>query len=245
MKKSLTVLLLVTGLVSAARSEVLITKRIHSNSFYHEGVQRPERTDTVYLWIAPNRAACLLGAAKIVIDADRDLVVLVNEAAKTYAEAALSRPVVDSMTAEDREAMPGHETNVRVRKMDGMRTVMGRPCQAYAIEIRSNLKHQATAWVTAEVPVDLGAFRALMAKLYGFLGRYDAGSTGSLLGIPGLVLSQENVADLKGETLRINRDVIDISEKTPPPGLFAIPDGYKKKSGLTHADVDMIATILE
>lgn len=245
MKKSLTLLLLVAGLVSAARSDVLITKRIHSNSFYHEGVQRPERTDTVHLWIAPNRAACLFGAAKIVIDADRDLVILVNDAARTYAEATLSRPVVESMTAEDREAMPGHETKVRARKADGTRLVLGCKCQAYTLEIRSNLRHQATAWVSAEVPVDLGAFRALMTKLYGFLGRFDAGSANSLLEIPGLVLSQENVADLKGETVRINRDVVDISEKTPPAGLFAVPEGYKKRPGLTHADVDMIATILE
>lgn len=245
MEKTLTLLLLVTGLVSAARGDVLITKKIHSNSFYHEGVQRPERTDTVHLWIAPNRAACLFGAAKIVIDAERDLVILVNDTAKTYAEATLSRPVVESMAAEDREAMPDHETKVRVRKAEGTRTVLGRACQAYAIEIRSNLKHQASAWVSAEVPVDLGAYRFLMAKLYGFLGRYDASSANSLLGIPGLVLSQENVADLKGETVRVNRDIVEMSEKTSPAGLFAVPDGYKKKPGLTHADVDLIATILE
>jgi hypothetical protein len=245
MKKGLILILLVTSLISTAAADVLITRRIHVNSFYHEGVQRPERTDTVDLWIARDRAACLVGAAKIIVDADRDLVILVNDAAKTYAEAALSRPVVESMTSDDREAMPGHETTVRLNRADGTRTVGGRVCHAYAIEIRSNLTHKATAWVSAEVPVDLGAFRALMTKLYAFLGRYDADSANALLGIPGLVLAQESVADLKGETVRINRDVVEVGEKTPPEGLYSVPGGYVKKPGLTHADVDLIASILE
>ena len=245
MKKCLILLLLVTSLISTAMGDVLIRRRIHVNSFYHEGVQRPERTDTADLWIAPNRAACLVGAAKIIIDAGRDLVILVNDSSKTYAEAVLSRPVAESMTSDDREAMPGHETKVRSHKTEGTRTILGRACQAYAIEIRSNLRHKVAAWVSAEVPVDLGAFRALMTKFYAFLGRYDADSADSLLGIPGLVLSQESVADLKGETVRVNRDVVEMSEKTSPEGLFAVPSGYVKKAGLTHADVDMIASILE
>src|SRR5512135_3319718 len=183
-----------------AAGEVFVTRRMHVNSFYHEGVQRPERTDTVSLWIAPTRAVCLVGPVKIIIDADRDLLIIVNDAAKTYAQATLSRPVTESMTADDREAMPSHDVKARARRTGEERTILGRRCQGYAIELRSNLDHQATAWVSDGVPVDLAAYRGLMRKLYAFLGRYDAASTDALLGLPGFVLAQENVADLKGET---------------------------------------------
>ena len=241
----LIVLLSVLDLVPSPAGEVLVTRRIHVDPFYHEGVQRPERTDTMSLWIAPTRAVCLVGPVKVIIDADRDLLILVNETAKTYVQARLGRPAVESMTPDDREATPSHDTTATVRRTGETRTVLGRNCQGYAIELHANLDHKAMAWVSSDVPVDLASYRALMKKLYAFLGRFDAPSTDQLLGLPGYVLAQENVADLKGETLRVNREVIEMSAKTAPAGLFDVPEGYVRKPGLTHADVDLIASILE
>ncbi len=246
MKNRMTALLLLAaGLALPAAGEIRLTRRIHVNSYYHEGVQRPERTSTVDLWIASARMACVAGPARIIVDADRDLLILVNESAKTYAQAALSKPVSASMTPEDREAMPSHEAKAAVRKTGQARIVIGRICQGYAIDFRSNLDHQVTAWASTDVPLDLAAHRVLFKKLYAFLGRYDGASTEALLSVPGYILSEEDVADLKGETIRVNKDVIEIGEKTPPPGLFAVPEGYAKRPGLTHADVDLIASILE
>ncbi|HMA53797.1 MAG TPA: DUF4412 domain-containing protein, partial [Acidobacteriota bacterium] len=229
MKKHLIFALLAVSTVTAATGDVLVTRRIHVDSFYNEGVQRPERTDTVDLWIAPGRAVCLAGPVKIIIDADRDILILANDSAKTYAQATLSRPVMESMTPDDREAMPSHDATAAVRGTGETRVVLGRTCQGYAIDLRANLDHKAKAWVSADVPVELAAYKTLMRKLYAFLGRYDAASVDALLGFPGYVLSQENVADLKGETLRVSRDVTAMSRKTPPEGLFAVPEGYTKK----------------
>jgi hypothetical protein len=245
MKKHLVFLLLAAIMVTAAAGDVLVTRRIHVNSIYHEGIRRPERTDTTDLWIAPGRAVCLAGAVRIIIDAERDLLILVNDSTKTYAQATLSRPAAESMTPPDREAMPSHDTTAVVRGTGETRTVLGRNCQGYAIEFRSSLDHLAKAWISADVPVDLAAHKDLMRKLYAFLGRYDAASTDALLSFPGYVLAQENVADVDGETLRVSREVIQVSRKTPPSGLFSVPESYSRKPGLTHADIDMIASILE
>ncbi len=245
MKRSLALLLCVMCTVPAAIGEVLVTRRMHVNSIYHEGVQRPERTDMTELWIAPRRLACLVGPAKVVVDADRDLVILINTASKAYAQAALSAAVTASMTPDDREAMPSHDTTAKARATKETRDVLGRRCLGYDVDFHSNLDHKARAWVSADVPFDLVAYNALMRKLHAFLGRFDRASTEALLGMPGYTLSQENVADLKGEILRVNRDVVAMAEKTAPPDLFAVPAGYARKPGLTHADVDMIASILE
>ncbi len=245
MKKSLALLLLVLSAVPAAIGEVLVTRRLHVNSFYHEGVQRPERTDMMELWIAPRRLACLVGPARIIVDVNRDLVILVNTSSRTYAQAALSAVVTASMTPDDREATPSHDTTAKVRATKEARDVLGRNCLGYDVELHSNLDHKARAWVSADVPFDIAAYNALVRKLHAFLGRFDRASIEALLGLPGYVLSQENVADLKGEIIRVNRDVVAMAEKTPPPGLFSVPEGYARRPGLTHADVDMIASILE
>jgi len=232
MKKRMAVLLLLAmGLILPATGEVRLTRRIHVNSFYHEGIQRPERTTTVDIWVAPARMACLAGPAKIIIDADRDLLILVNDSTKTYAQAVLSKPVSASMTPDDREAMPSHDTRAAVRKTDQTRTVLGRICRGYTIDLRSNLDHKVTAWVSADVPLDLAAYGILLKKLYVFLGRYDGASTEALLSVPGYILSEEDVADLKGETLRVSKDVIEMSEKTPLPGLFTVPAGTPRGRG--------------
>ncbi len=245
MKKLLALSLIALSLPLASFGEVRIVHRIHVNSFYHEGVQRPERTSTLEIWLGPARMVCLAPGLKIVVDSDRDLVTLVNDAAKTYAQAALGKPVLASMTPDDREATPDHEMKASVRETAGARIILGRSCRGYSIDIRSNLDHKITAWTSADVPFDLAAYRVLIGKLYRFLGRTDGSSIEALLSVDGYILAQENVADLKGETIRVNRDVIEIVEKTPPPGLFAVPAGYAKKPGLTHEDVDMIASILE
>jgi len=241
----LIVLLSVLALIPSDGGEVLVTRRIHVDAFYHEGVQRPERTDTMSLWIAPSRAVCLVGPVKVIIDADRDILILANGASKTFVEARLSRPAIESMTSDDREATPSHDTTATVRATGETRTVLGRNCRGYALELHANLDHKAVVWVSADVPIDLAAYRALMKKLYAFLGRFDAASADSLLGLPGFVLAQENVAGLKGETLRVNREVIEMSVKTPPAGLFDVPGTFARRPGLTHADVDLIASILE
>ena len=245
MKRSLALLLLVMSTVPAAIGEVLVTRRVHVNSIYHEGVQRPERTDMMEIWIAPRRLACLVGPVKIIVDADRDLLILVNASSKTYAQAVLSAAVTASMTTDDREAMPSHDTTAKVRATAETRDILGRSCRGFDIAFRSNLDHKARAWVSADAPFDMEAYKTLMRKLYTFLGRFDQASTEALLGLPGYVLSQENVADLKGEILRVNRDVVAMVEKTAPPDLFSVPEGYARRPGLTHADVDMIASILE
>ena len=246
MKKRMTALLLLAvGSVLPAAGEVRLTRRIHVNSYYHEGVQRPERTTTVDLWIAPARMACLAGPARIIIDADRDLLILVNESTKTYAQAALSKPVSASMTPDDREAMP----STRRRRQSARPVRLGPSSGGSAKDTPSIF---GPTWITPSRPGLRPMFRSIWRrtgffskKLYAFLERYDGASTEALLSVPGYILSEEDVADLKGETIRVNKDVIVIGEKTPPPGLFAVPEGYAKRPGLTHADVDLIASILE
>lgn len=235
-------LMILAGSLSAA--DTLMIRQIHTGSIYHEGVQRPERTDQVDIWIGDGRVAYVSGPVKIIARLRDDRLILVNSASRTFVEAKLSAPFTAAMTPVDIEATPDHRTSVTVRKTGATRQVLGRTCQEYGMVVRSNLERRVRAWASTDVPFDLSVFVQAQARLNAFLGRLDGASTQALASIAGVVLLREDIGNIKGEILRIRREVTFLGKCAPPSDPYGIPEGFARRTGLSHADLDVIDAIL-
>jgi len=245
MKKTLVLTVLLAWSGALASGEVFVSRKLHSNSYYHEGVMRPERNVTLDFWIGSRRMAYLAGPIKILLDLDKDTLLLVNSAERSYVQAKLSAPFKAAMSADELEATPDHEVKASVRGTGESRTIQGVVCRAYEIDLKSSMDLKVKVWMSVDTPVDIAAYKTFQKKMYGFLARYEPASVEALMAVPGFPVLQESSADLKGEAIRVRRETAGWVKKDPPADVFAVPEGFTRKSGLTHADLDLLASVLE
>jgi hypothetical protein len=70
------------------------------------------------------------------------------------------------------------------------------------------------------------------------LSNYDDDLITELLKIDGFSVATESKTYIEGFSVTSRERVIDVSEKTAPPGVYAIPVGFSKKSELTLEDIN-------
>ncbi|MCP5105677.1 MAG: hypothetical protein GY950_19980 [bacterium] len=93
-----------------------------------------------------------------------------------------------------------------------------------------------TLWMTIDVPFDVTLYHslnAILVDLYRYVAHWDRQLVNDLKRTPGFPMAVYSRFYIKKTVSKAYREVIEITEKKPPVGLYSIPAGYKKKEKLT------------
>jgi hypothetical protein len=164
---------------------------------------------------------------------DEGVLFLVRHDAKTYErlplpvrfEALLTEPQRKQLS----EMMPSQAPAVTTRATEESRTLRGYPSRKFVIEgePRGGVSFRYDLWVTADLPVDLGAYRDLL-RSSGALDLQWRGAAAQIADLPGFPVEREGVLK-KGEREDFDhRSLLSVTKRDLPPSHYQPPAGYRE-----------------
>jgi hypothetical protein len=195
------------------------------------------------LWIGEDRAAYLEPGRRIVLDRSRRTFTYLNTSDRTYVQWKLPLDGVDLFSPELERERRELSYGAAVEPTGRSRKIRGYECREYSVttwaerEGRRDSFESLHVWATTELEVD----HALVEQLIDLFRRLQ----------PRTAKAVEQLGLIRGIQLRIEYDGpgnfvvrerlvaedVEIIRRTPPSGIYEVPDGYTRKQRLTPGDL--------
>lgn len=241
MKRMLLAIMLCTA-VTHLSGDVLMEQSYHRDEYYHHGGMDPAVDREIRQWIGADQMAYIVEDVRVILDLEKKTGILVNHETKSFVEFPL--PV-------DLEKIAGESLVPRLKmfkllgevEAGGKKKKIGEwKCRGYTMhtwivwEGDRYYETETTSWVTKNVPFSVKRYRKFMEHIF-VLSNMDPALIEQMLAIRGVQVSSDSVFYTEGHPVRSYTKVGVIREKEPPPGVYGVPEGYKKKEKLTREDL--------
>lgn len=241
--KKIFVLIMIAGISTLwLNADMYIKQRLHTDGYYYGGVNRAAEEDVDETWLGKKKIASFTKNRVTIVDLEKKRAFILNRNDKTYVESPL--PLDLAKLAEDNIAPLLKATQYRGAVKDtGKTKKIGKwTCRRY--EVNAYLLYAGTRrnesdsiyWASPDVPLDMemyGHMKACAQKLT----NYGAAFIEESKKIKGFVIARETLAYIKGFGVKSTKEVVEISEKDAPAGIYSIPGDYTKKEKLSIRDL--------
>lgn len=217
------------------REETWIRKRVAGIPTGSELVAKSE------MWIGDGRVALIMDGRTAIVDIRSGTSTFINHRNRTYVKTA--HPLDPSRDFPDDWAL-GHFlplTTAEVRETGERLEVLDRECTGYETTVwdvkpgqRSNPRTM-TAYACTDLPVDLAPYYALIQDMR-VLSNRDRRAIAELEKIEGVQLSVQLREGSIWSGRTIEERAVEIAARTPPAGLYSVPEGYTRKDTFTRDD---------
>ncbi|MGB9837012.1 MAG: hypothetical protein ACPLRX_09775 [Candidatus Saccharicenans sp.] len=231
--------LLITS--SAIQADVYIKAKISTDPINAYGQNIPAREIITEQWIGNDFYCQKSGeAASTIYDLKKNKIYLILHQSKSYLE--LTPPInYASLLPEEMSQMAQalEQLTISVKPTGETRVINNIKCQGYQVEMNVLMSPTSMAvWASEELPVNLKTF---LEKVWPELIKLELKGNDKALTelskIKGLWMAYETHVQTMGLEISSRYEVQEISKKTPPPGIYSVPAGYKKKDKLAMEDL--------
>lgn len=241
MKRLILSILLVIGLSAALSADVYIKTVTKVDPINTMGQNIPARESVSEQWISDDFYLVETGEGfSYLFDSRQGLVYLIAHRTKSYLEI---KPPVDYAGLLPAElatmAQALEQMTISVQPTGQTRTINNISCQGYRLEMTMMMYPvEINIWASEELPVNLKNFLEKVWPEFIKLELRASGQAASEISkVRGLWISQESRVQMMGMEIRSTTEVVEISKKTPPKNIYALPQGYRKKDRLEMADI--------
>jgi Domain of unknown function (DUF4412) len=235
MKRTILMITLVMVCMTFLHADIFVKTNQHSYAYEFKGQKIPAKDEVTYQWIAKGKYASIGKAKSTVVDKAKNKLFIIYHASKTYVEADLpikiSSIIPDSMKAK----MAKYKVSARVNPTGATKKIGSWNCSAYLIVLQmSTGKVSMNTWTTNDVSFDVKTLARdlLVPVMHSTMPGLDEVGAAELKKISGFQIRSRVAMDMLGAKRRSKSDVVEISEKEPPPNTYAVPAGYKKQDKL-------------
>ncbi|MHB8094240.1 MAG: DUF4412 domain-containing protein [Candidatus Aminicenantales bacterium] len=240
MKKTIAVFVLLMAVVTFAAADVYVKSKVHTDPVSMMGQNQPAQDMVSEQWIGNNQFATLSQKNSTVLDLGKNVLYIINNANKTYIEAPLPFEFSSILPAEMASMMQSMmKMTVTVAPTGQTKTVGQWSCKEYDVTMNMMMMPmKLKVYATAEVPAELKSFmeKAYATQLKATM-RLDDAAVAEMAKIKGFWISSETTMEMMGSKIRSTSEVVEISQKTPPAGVYSVPAGYKKQDKLSMQDM--------
>ncbi|MCX8159759.1 MAG: hypothetical protein N3G18_02355 [Candidatus Saccharicenans sp.] len=241
MKRMITIILLVAGLSLALYADVYIKTVTKVDPINAMGQSIPARESVSEQWISDDFYFVETGAGfAYLFDSRQNLIYLIAHRTKSYLEL---RPPVEYASLLPAELAPMaqalEQMTISVQPTGETKTINKINCQGYRLDMTMMMYPvEITVWASEELPVNLKKF---LEKVWPEFMKLELQASGraaaEISKVRGLWIAQESRAQVMGTEVRSRSEVVEISKKTPPSNIYALPQGYRKKDRLEMEDI--------
>ncbi len=239
MKKALTVFSLILVLAVAASADIYVKTKSHTDAFAMMGQNRPAKDDINEQWFNDNQFAAITPEMTIVVDLKKNTVDLINNKQKTYIESSLPfdfASIVDPQMAQMMSQMM--KMTVTVAPTGQAKTIGQWKCDGYDVTINMMMMPvKISVWAATDVPFDLAKFQNLYMSVMKAQMRLDDASVKEMMKVKGYWIASDTSMEVMGTKMHITSEVVEISKKAAPSGVYEVPAGYTKKDKLSMQDM--------
>jgi hypothetical protein len=241
MKKWLAFFLILGITFTAAlfiHADVYIKEKSHTDGYYYGGVNRPAEDSTNELWLGDGKIAHITENSITIIEKEKNRALIINKTDKTYVETTL--PIDLSKLGPEQVApiIQGIRYQGTVKEIAETKTIGERKCKGYTLNTYSmyqgerNNELDTTLWASEDLPFDMNKYRDLVFNIYR-LRNYSNELLEEIKKVDGFRIAAESLFYPKGFSVKRTTEVLEISAKEPPPGVYSVPEGFTKNERFT------------
>ncbi|MCJ7580262.1 MAG: hypothetical protein MUP98_06980 [Candidatus Aminicenantes bacterium] len=237
MKKTAFIFVLMFLLVTFSQgADTYIKQVIQNKAFVLEGQEHEAREEIIETWIDKNRLARRGQGRSLIVHLDKKIIYFVDHVQKTYVEMAI--PIdVHQYFPEALEQLMGQVT-ISVSATEELQKFEKRECRVYEVGIGSlMISMKMRVWATLDVPFDRKTYQEEtfpeIAKVT-YLLTDDA--VAELMKIEGFHYRTEMTLHFMGAEMESIQEVVEMTRKSAPDNIYALPRDYTKKDRLSLQD---------
>ncbi|MCJ7580263.1 MAG: hypothetical protein MUP98_06985 [Candidatus Aminicenantes bacterium] len=238
MKKCLFIFILIALTTVFVTADVYIKQKIHTDAINMMGQNQPAVDDFSEMWITENKMAVLSPGVSIIVDMAKKVVFYVNIEGKTYVEMGI--PVDFSKYIPDEMAQMGQgmlNTSVTVQPTGESMTINNWKCEGYDVNMDMMMLQMKTkVWASKDVPFDWKDLMSKNMELTKVTLKLNDQSIQEMAKIDGFQIKSETTMNIMGSDMNSYQEVVEISEKPAPAGVYTVPEGFEKQDKLSSAD---------
>lgn len=241
MKRLVMIILLSIILSTALLADVYIKTITQVDPINAMGQSIPARESISEQWIGDDFYLVQTGEDfSYLFDSRQNIIYLIAHRTKSYLEL---RPPVDYSSLLPPELAPMaqalEQMTISVEPTGETKIINNIRCQGYRLQVTMMMYPvEITIWASEELPVNLKKF---LDKVWPEFMKLELRASGQAVAelskVRGLWISQESRAQVMSMEVKSRSEVVEISKKTPPRGIYALPQGYRKKDRLEMADI--------
>jgi hypothetical protein len=242
MKNRIATVALLAACPALCVADTCVRIQSHTDEYYYAGELTPATDEATELWFGADRIAYVAGARTYVMDTSESTLVFVNRTDSSYAQTGL--PLDWSKLASDETAafLSIYRRHGEVTETGETRTIGGWTCRAYDVVSWIDVEdgrydeREERIWASLDPPIDWTLYRETRRDAFR-LSNYDDDLIEKLAKIDGLRVLVEARVHIRGFSIGSRERIVEIGDRTPPPGLYSIPDGFREKETLTLEDL--------
>ncbi len=241
MKKLLLAILSVICLSIGLSADVYIKMVTRVDPFEAMGQSLPARESVSEQWISDDFYFVETGEGfAYLFDSRQSLFYLISHRTKSYLEI---KPPVDFASLLPSELAPMaqalQQMTLSVVPTGETRVINNIKCQGYRLQMTMMMSPvEINIWASEELPVNLKKFlENIWPEFIKLELKASPQSVAELSKIRGLWISQESKVQMMGMEIKSRAEVVEITKKTPPRNIYALPQGYRKKDRLEMEDI--------
>lgn len=237
MKKAVlfAVVLFVAALMLPA--DIYIKTNVHTDAFEMMGQKQPAKDETTDQWLNEKQLFVKQGERVTILDLGKNAMYILNLKEKNYVEAALPLDMAKLLPPEAASMASMMKISVKITPNGQKRKIGQWNCIGYDVDMNMMMmKMKMVIWASTEVPFDWKAF----AKMYSNVAKMqfmDDASLAEFNKIQGFQVASEMSMDMMGSKMKVTSEVVEITKKPAPAGLYAVPAGFTKEKTLSMKDM--------
>jgi hypothetical protein len=237
MKKVLFALILVLAVALMLPADVYIKTNVHTDAFAMMGQNQPAKDEVMEQWVGNNQLVNQTGDKIMIMDMGKNMMYVVNLKDKTYVQTSLPLDMSKLVPKEAAGMMSMMKVTVKVTPNGQKQKVNKWNCIGYDVDMNMMMMQmKMKVWATTEVPFDWKLF----AKMYANVSKMqfmDDAAIAELMKINGYQVASEMSMDMMGSKMKVTSQVVEITQKPAPAGIYSVPAGFTKKDSLSLEDM--------
>jgi opacity protein-like surface antigen len=237
MKKILFAVFLVLVFSVLLSADIYIKSNIHTDAFTMMGKNQPAKDEITEQWIGNNQMANITGDKVMIMDMNRNLMFIVNPKEKSYVETTLPLDMSKLIPKEMAPMMGMMKLTVKVTPNGQTQKINKWNCSGYDVDMgMSMMQMKMKVWATTDVPFDWKAF----AKMYANISKMsfmDDAAIAEFMKITGHQVASEMTMNMMGANMKVSTQVMEITSKPAPAGIYTVPANFSKKENLSLQDL--------
>ncbi len=238
MKKLILIFVVTVFLFSAVNGDVYIKTKTHTDAIKMMGSSQPAKDEFVEQWIGNNVYTNITKKQSVIIDLSKKVLYILMHGDKTYVESTLPLDMKNLLPEQVAQMMSMMKLSIKVTPTTETKVINKWKCVAYNMDMSMMMMNmKSKVWVTKDVPFDwkkfqqqfgVETFKALMASM-----QIGDDAISEFKKIQGFQIKTDMVMTLMGQNIKVTSEVLEITTKSAPAGIYSIPADYKKSSKLS------------
>ena len=237
MKKALLALIVVLAVALLLPADVYIKTNVRTDAFEMMGQKQPAKDEVTEQWVNNSQLFNKQGERVTILDMNKNVMYIVNLKEKNYVEAPLPLDMAKLLPPEAAQMAAMMKVTVKVTPNGQSKKIGQWNCSGYDVDMNMMMmKMKMAIWASTDVPFDWKLF----SKMYTNVSKMqfmDDASIAEFAKIKGFQIGSEMSMDMMGSKMKVVSQVVEISQKPAPAGLYSVPAGFTKEKTLSMKDM--------